>query len=100
MDSSPARGISQRAGPRGIRPHQTRFHWVQERVKEGTLVVAIVPGEGNGADLGTKVLDGRRVRELSERIGFREGPGGTAPVTVPLAATPWRGGGRRVARAV
>ena len=47
------------------------------RIKAGELFVGSVPGAENGADLGTKVLDGKRVRQLSSQIGL-----GPSQVTV------------------
>ena len=39
-----------------VRHIQTRFLWVQERVRQGDLRVLQVQGSSNAADLGTKIL--------------------------------------------
>ena len=70
-DSSAARGVINRAGPGRIRHLQTRFLWVQERVKNGDFTVVAVPGASNAADLGTKILQGARVVALCAALGLR-----------------------------
>ena len=60
----------QRAGPGRIRHLQTRFLWVQERVKHGDFAVLAVPGASNAADLGTKILQGARVVALCAALGL------------------------------
>jgi len=70
-DSSAARGVLKRAGPGRIRHLQVRFLWVQERVAEGSLAVEPVLGAWHTADLGTKILDGKRVKELAAQTSLR-----------------------------
>ncbi|CAE7286442.1 unnamed protein product [Symbiodinium sp. CCMP2592] len=43
--------------------------WVQQCVKQGILKVATIPGTANPSDLGTKPLNGSRIRELLFMMG-------------------------------
>jgi len=69
-DSSAARGMTGRTGPGRVKHLQTRFLWLQERVREKAIEIAKVDGKENVADLGTKILDGETVRRLSARCGL------------------------------
>ena len=72
-DSSAARGFSNRQGLGKMRHVQTRYLWVQERVKEGHLKVLPVRGKNNPADVLTKAVSGRlRVKHLT-RLGYVSG---------------------------
>ena len=57
-DSSAARGFAQRQGLGRMRHIQTRYMWIQERVKEGHLKVLPVRGTNNAADILTKAVAG------------------------------------------
>ena len=70
-DSSAARGFSTRQGLGKMRHVQTRYLWVQERVKEGHLRVLPVRGKNNPADLFTKAVSGRLRVRFIEKLGFR-----------------------------
>ena len=53
-----------------MRHVQTRYLWVQERVKEGHLKVLPVRGKNNPADILTKAVSGKlRVKHL-KTLGF------------------------------
>ena len=72
-DSSAARGMSQRQGLGKMRHVQTRYLWVQERVKEGHMKVLPVRGKNNPADVLTKAVSGKlRIKHL-KTLGFRSG---------------------------
>ena len=53
-DSSAGRGIAKRIGSGRVKHLQTRFLWVQEKVRHRELEVAKVGSRDNRADLGTK----------------------------------------------
>ena len=63
-DSSACRGIMLRTGPGRLKHLQTRFLWLQGRVRANELGVCRVLSEENPADLGTKVLDEKRIAKL------------------------------------
>ena len=69
-DSSAARGFSQRQGLGRMRHVQTRYLWVQERVKEGHLKVVPVRGKNHPADLFTKVVSGKLREKFLKTLGF------------------------------
>ena len=69
-DSSAARGFSARQGLGRMRHVQTRYLWVQERVKEGHLVVLPVRGKNNPADLFTKAVNGTTRERYLNMLGF------------------------------
>ena len=73
-DSSAARGMAGRTGSGSVRHIHARYLWSQERVREKALAVEKWKGEENPADLGTKVLQGARVRTLSAGISLRPPP--------------------------
>ena len=70
-DSSAARGFSQRQGLGRLRHVQTRFLWVQERVKEGHLEVVPVRGKNNTADMFPKAVSGKLRDRYLQRLGYR-----------------------------
>ena len=76
-DSSAARGFAQRQGLGKMRHVQTRFLWVQERVKEGHLKVLPVRGKNNPADLLTKPVNGTLRKRFLQRLGFEHRAGST-----------------------
>ena len=73
-DSSAARGFSSRQGLGRMRHVQTRYLWVQERVKEGHLRVLPVRGKNNPADMFTKAVSGRLREKFLAKLGFRHVP--------------------------
>jgi hypothetical protein len=83
-DTSAARGVLQRAGPGRIRHLQTRFLWVQERVKAKEVEEYAEKGEDTGADIGTKILMGERIRTLSLALGLGPSPWGTKIATLVI----------------
>jgi hypothetical protein len=69
-DSSAARGFSARQGLGRMRHVQTRYLWVQERVREGHLRVLPVRGKNNPADLFTKAVAGVLREKILKQLGF------------------------------
>ena len=72
-DSSAARGMSQRQGLGKMRHVQTRYLWVQERVKEGHMKVLPVRGKNNPAEVLTKAVSGKLRSKHLKTLGFRSG---------------------------
>ena len=50
---------------------QTRYLWIQERVKEGHLKVLLVRGTNNPAGILTKAVAGTLREKHLESLGFR-----------------------------
>lgn len=71
MDAPAAIGICRRQLVGNIRHLSTKFLWVQQLVLEKKLSVEKLAGELNGADIGAKVLDKRRLQECMRLIGMR-----------------------------
>ena len=69
-DSSAARGFSNRQGLGKMRHVQTRFLWVQERVRDGHLRVLPIRGKNNPADIFTKAVAGTLREKHIKRMGF------------------------------
>ena len=72
-DSSAARGVLQRTGPGRIRHLQTRFLWVQERIRAGDFAVVSVPGASNAAISGRRSCRGRGSSRSAPRSGCARG---------------------------
>jgi hypothetical protein len=72
-DSSAARGHVGRLGLGKMRHVQTRYLWVQERLREGHFGVVCIKGTKNPADLLTKPLTGPERNKHLERMGFHYG---------------------------
>jgi hypothetical protein len=73
MDSDAGRSLATRMGVGKQRHIQTRWLWLQERVRGGELQVRRVDGEQNVSDLGTKHLDARRRDYLMNLMGLKMG---------------------------
>ena len=69
-DSSAARGHVQRRGLGKMRHIQTRYLWVQERVGEGHLKIACVPGAKNTSDILTKSVSGPQLWTHMKTLGY------------------------------
>ena len=54
-----------------MRHVQTRYLWVQERVKEGHLTIKPIRGKNNPADLFTKAVSGKLREKFLRTLGFR-----------------------------
>ena len=61
MDSAAAVGIAKRQGVGKARRLSVKTLWLQQLQKEKDIEVRKQPGEENGADLGTKILDRPRL---------------------------------------
>ena len=72
-DSSAAVGISSRLGLGKIRHLAVGDLWVQQRLRDGRVKLDKIDGVKNEADLMTKPIDGRRLRELLQLLGVRFG---------------------------
>ena len=70
-DSSAGRAIASRIGSGKVRHLQIRDLWVQERVREGDLLLDRVSTLENRSDLGTKYLDRSRMDLLMSMSGLR-----------------------------
>ena len=68
-DSSAARGMAGRTGSGAVKHLETRWLWLQERVRAMQVEVEKVRGVVNPADLGTKILSGEKILELCNSIG-------------------------------
>ena len=73
-DSSAARSVARRRGIGGrLRYLQTRHLRLQSRVSLDHLKLDVVAGERNPADILTKLLPGRKIREWSEHVLVKDG---------------------------
>ena len=64
VDSSAAKAIASRIGLGKIRHLEVKYLWLQEVVKDRRLEIKKVHGQSNPADIGTKPLGSKVVREL------------------------------------
>ena len=69
-DSSAARGHVQRRGLGRMRHVQTRYLWIQERVGQGDLAIAAVPGKRNVSDVLTKSVGGITLKRHLATMNF------------------------------
>ena len=75
VDSSAAKAVASRTGLGKVRHLEVKFLWLQEVVREGRVEICKIKGENNIADIGTKPLNVKAVRELfgeAYKIGDRE----------------------------
>jgi len=72
-DSSAARGHVGRLGLGKMRHIQTRYLWVQERIRDGHFAVVCIKGKDNPADLLTKPLSSPERDKHLKRLGFEYG---------------------------
>jgi len=70
MDSSGSRGVAGRQGVGRIRSLEVRTLWLQQRVKDGEVVVKSVKGTENPADVGTKPLAVDTLKKMARKIGL------------------------------
>ena len=63
-DSSAARGIAMRRGVGKVRHLEVRTLWLQAQVDRRLVQMAKIAGEPNPADVCTKYLDGRKLRDM------------------------------------
>ncbi|CAE7941469.1 unnamed protein product, partial [Symbiodinium necroappetens] len=68
-DSAAARGIGSRVGCGRVRHLHCSFLWLQESVRKGDVDLRPIGGQRNPADIGTKPLPGKKLRELLYRCG-------------------------------
>ena len=69
-DSSANNAVSHRLGVGKIRHLETKVLWLQDLVYDGRLVMRWIRGQQNPADLGTKVLQKKRIQELCKMAGI------------------------------
>ena len=81
-DASATIGIVQRQGLGKLRHIGVQYLWLQERVRDGTLVVKKVPGTDDPADLMTKHLAAIDVERHTEFLSFEryQNRAGAAPM--------------------
>ena len=84
-DVSAGRAMATRRGVGRVRHVDARLLWLQQLCAEGVVQVRAKPGEHNETDLGTKIVDLRRMTLLLKRTPLRP-PMGRSPWMV--AATP------------
>ena len=70
-DASAGRAMATRRGVGRVRHLDTRWLWLQQLCAEGVVEIRARPGEHNEADLGTKMVDLRRMTSLSEGTPLR-----------------------------
>ena len=63
-DASAGRAMAMRRGVGRVRHLDARLLWLQQLCAEGVVQVRARPGEHNEADLGTKMVDLRRMTSL------------------------------------
>ena len=68
-DSAAARGIGSRVGCGRVRHLHCSLLWLQESVRRGDVDLRPIGGQRNPADIGTKPLPGKKLRELLYRCG-------------------------------
>ncbi len=73
-DSSAAKGFASRQGLGRLRHVQTRFLWLQERIRMQHLHLTKIKGEANVADVLTKVTAAARLSDVLQKIGFHVKP--------------------------
>ncbi|CAE7496760.1 RE1 [Symbiodinium microadriaticum] len=71
LDSAAARGVIARQGAGRIRHLEAKMLWLQQYAREH-LSVHPVDGKHNIADLGTKSLNGGRIKALLYKVGVRD----------------------------
>ena len=87
-DSSANNAVSHRLGVGKIRHLETKVLWLQDLVYDGRLVMSWIKGQQNQADLGTKVLQKRRIEELCGMVGL--GPINTEKIrSITFDRTSW-----------
>ena len=87
-DSSANNAVSHRLGVGKIRHLETKVLWLQDLVYDGRLAMSWIKGQQNRADLGTKVLQKRRIEELRGMIGL--GPINTEKIrSITFDRTSW-----------
>ena len=67
VDSSAAKSFVSRRGMGKMRHMEVKWFWLQEEVKKGKVVVIKVRGEKNPADIVTKYLT---MKELKDRLSW------------------------------
>ena len=70
-DSSSARSFASRQGLGKQRHVQTRYLWLQDRVRLGHLSLRRILGTENPADMLTKALSGAEISKCLELLGVR-----------------------------
>ena len=97
-DSSSAKAFAKRLGLGRQRHVQTRFLWLQERVRRRHLSVLHIEGKKNPADLFTKALTRNEIIMHSERLGgkfYDTDDGAEASMQSLRVISPWAAGSRR-----
>ena len=72
VDSAAALGTVRRKGCGKLRHVRVGDLWVQEKEETGELKYRKVGGKANPADIGTKHLPERKIKEYMEEVGQRQ----------------------------
>ena len=70
-DSRAAKGIAHRVGLGKVKHLAVCYLWLQDAVRLREVDVVKVGTAWNWADVGTKHLDGLRIKELTSKVGYR-----------------------------
>ena len=70
VDSSAAKAFASRRGAGKMRHIEVRWFWLQEEVRSGRVIVKKVQGIYNPADLMTKYLTSKEIRDRLEWMGM------------------------------
>ena len=71
-DSSAAKGMAGRSGAGSVKHNETKYFWLQEKVRSKALALEKWKGTENPADLGTKVLSGESIKRLLPQVSRAE----------------------------
>ena len=80
-DATAAIGISQRLGLGKVRHLSVSDLWIQQKVREGDLLVEKLDGNANPSDLMTKALDRRRLTKHMATMRVQRPEGAEAEAT-------------------
>jgi hypothetical protein len=71
VDSSSAKSMMSRLGVGRVRHLETRLLWMQQLVRDGTIIVKWIPGVSNPADVLTKPKCWSDISRLTTVVGLR-----------------------------
>ena len=71
LDSTAAIGMCSRTGVGKTRHIQVRCLWIQDAIRDKVVRLRKVKGTENGADMGTKDLDGRTHQRLLQKLPLK-----------------------------
>lgn len=74
-DSSAGKAMAQREGVGNVRRLEARYLWLQQYVRKRIIEVPKIDGLESKADIGTKYLDGPRIKYLLSKTALRRSSG-------------------------